>query len=88
VFVWDGVFMGVEDFGYLAWAMIGSAAAAAAMLLLVVPMGWGLQGIWWALVVLMGVRAVTLAVRYWPAGRVFGPVASDTGETAEDGFRP
>ena len=73
VFVWDGVFMGVEDFRYLAWAMLGSAAGAVVVLLLVLPMGWGLAGVWWGLVVLMAGRAVTLAVRYWPAGRVFAP---------------
>ena len=80
VFVWDGVFMGVEDFRYLAWAMIVSSAVAAAILLLVVPLGWGLEGVWWGLVALMGVRAATLAVRYWPAGRVFEPVASGSEE--------
>ncbi len=71
VFVWDGIFMGVEDFGYLARAMLLSAASAALILLLVVPLGWGLMGVWWGIVALMAVRAVTLAVRYWPAGRVF-----------------
>lgn len=86
VFVWDGVFMGVEDFAYLAWAMLISAGTAAAVLLLVVPMGWGLTGVWWALVLLMGVRAVTLAVRYWPAGRVFASTEAEP--TGGDRQRP
>lgn len=64
VFVWDGVFMGAEDFRYLAKAMLASALAAAAVLLAVLPMGWGLAGVWWGLVTLMGVRLVTLAARY------------------------
>ena len=69
VFVWDGVFMGAEDFRYLALQMIASAVLAAAVLLAVVPMGWGLAGVWWGIVALMGGRAVTLAWRYWsPAG--------------------
>ncbi len=62
VFVWDGIFMGAEDFRYLALQMVLSAAVAAAILLLVVPQGWGLAGVWWGIVALMGVRGVTLAL--------------------------
>ena len=62
VFVWDGIYMGTEKFGYLAKAMIASAAAAATVLVLVKPMGWGLEGVWWGITTLMGVRLVTLAV--------------------------
>lgn len=65
VFVWDGVFIGAEAFRYLAVQMVASAAAAAIVLLLVVPMGWGLAGVWWAIVTLMLSRAATLAARYW-----------------------
>jgi MATE family multidrug resistance protein len=65
VFVFDGVFMGAEAFGYLAWAMLLSALAAASVLLLVLPLGWGLAGVWWGLVVLIVARGVTLAWRYW-----------------------
>jgi MATE family multidrug resistance protein len=68
VFVGDGVFMGLEDFGYLAWAMLASAAGAAVVLLLVVPMGWGLAGVWWGLVTLMALRLMTLGARYVRAG--------------------
>lgn len=62
VFVWDGIFMGAGEFRYLALQMLLSAAAAAAILLLVVPLGWGLAGVWWGIVALMGVRGVTLAL--------------------------
>lgn len=65
VFVWDGVFVGHEDFGYLAKAMLVSAAFASGILLLVIPLGWGLNGVWWAIVVFMFVRALSLALRYW-----------------------
>lgn len=65
VFVWDGVFMGAEDFRYLAVQMVLSALTAAVVLVLVLPMGWGLPGVWWGITVLMGVRGVTLAWRYW-----------------------
>ncbi len=64
VFVWDGIFIGAEDFRYLAVQMVASGAAAAAVLLLVLPMDWGLAGVWWGIIALMGVRAATLAVRY------------------------
>lgn len=65
VFVWDGIFMGHEDFGYLAKAMVISAVAGMGVLLLVIPMGWGLAGVWWGIVTLMSVRLATLAWRYY-----------------------
>jgi len=65
VFVWDGIFMGAEEFRFLARQMFLSAGAAAAVLLLVLPMGWGLAGVWWGIVTLMAVRALTLGFRYW-----------------------
>jgi MATE family multidrug resistance protein len=64
VFVWDGIFMGARDFRYLAGQMVLSAMVAATVLLLVVPMGWGLAGVWWGIVALMGTRALTLGARY------------------------
>ena len=64
VFVWDGLYIGAEEFRFLAAQMVASAVAACAVLLLVVPMGWGLQGVWWGIVALMLVRAGTLAGRY------------------------
>jgi MATE family multidrug resistance protein len=75
VFVWDGVFMGIEDFSFLALAMVVSAAVAAALLAAVMPLGWGLDGVWWALVGLMLARAATLAWRYRPAAGVFRDAA-------------
>lgn len=65
VFVWDGIFMGAEDFRFLAGQMIAAAVAAVAVLLLAEPMGWGLAGVWWGIVTLMGARIVTLGARYW-----------------------
>ena len=64
VFVWDGVFIGAERFRFLAVQMAFAAACAAIVILLVIPLGWGLAGVWWGIVVLMLVRAVTLAVGY------------------------
>jgi len=71
VFVGDGIYMGVEAFSYLAQAMIATALAAAAVLLLVVPMGWGLTGVWWGIATLMGGRLATLVGPYL-RGRLFG----------------
>ncbi len=64
VFVWDGIFIGAEDFRFLAMQMLIAAAGAATVLLLVVPMGWGLAGVWWGIVTLMAGRAATLGARY------------------------
>lgn len=69
VFVWDGVYMGARAFRFLAVQMVLSAAVAAAVLLAVAPMGWGLEGVWWGIVALMGTRAVTLGVRYFGPSR-------------------
>jgi MATE family multidrug resistance protein len=70
VFVGDGIYMGAEEFPYLAKAMTGTALVAAAVLGLVLPMGWGLTGVWWGIATLMGGRLLTLAVPY-VRGRLF-----------------
>lgn len=64
VFVLDGVFMGAERFRFLAFQMVLSAGCAAIVILLAIPLGWGLPGVWWGIVALMVVRAVTLGVAY------------------------
>lgn len=71
VFVWDGIVMGATDFSYLAWSVAASAVAAAAVLLAVLPLGWGLTGVWWAVTVLMLGRGASLL---WWQQR--GPLAS------------
>jgi Na+-driven multidrug efflux pump len=37
----------------------------------VLPLGWGLTGVWWAITGLMVARAATLGWRYRPAAGVF-----------------
>ena len=64
VFVWDGIFMGAGAFRYLAVQMVLSSAVAVVLLLLAAPLGWGLAGVWWAIVALMATRALTLGVWY------------------------
>jgi MATE family multidrug resistance protein len=63
VFVWDGVFIGLGDFTFLAVAMASSALVAGVVLALVLPLGWGLAGVWWGIGVLLLVRLVSLAWR-------------------------
>jgi MATE family multidrug resistance protein len=65
VFVWDGVFIGSEDFRFLAAQMVVSGLAAAGALLLVAGQGGDLVAVWWALALLMAVRAGTLAARHF-----------------------
>lgn len=64
VFVWDGVFIGAEDFAFLAFAMMVSALISAVVLVLVVPLGWGLIGVWWGISTLMIARVLGLGWRY------------------------
>jgi Na+-driven multidrug efflux pump len=76
VFVWDGVFIGVGDFRYLAGAMLVAAAVGGAALLAVVPLGWGLPGVWGAVALFLLVRGVTLGWRRWGLG---APLRAGTG---------
>ena len=69
VFVWDGIYMGLEDFRFLAVQMVLSALVGVAVLAFVLPLGWGLSGVWWGIVALMAARALTLASRYRTVGR-------------------
>jgi putative MATE family efflux protein len=64
VFVWDGIFIGLEDFGYLALAMVLSAALSCALLLMTLMYGLGLGAVWVSLIALMLARGVTLAARF------------------------
>lgn len=72
VFVWDGVFIGAGDFGFLAVAMVVSSAIAVGLLGLVLPLDWGLDGVWWSLGALLGLRGLTLA---WRRAARQGPFA-------------
>ena len=71
VFVWDGVAIGAEAYGFLAVGTVAAGIVAVGLLALVIPLGLGLAGVWWAIVAMMVVRAVFLA--WW---HVHGPLAS------------
>lgn len=63
LFVADGIFLGLLALG----AMVGSTGAGGVVavgLMLFTPMGDSVDGIWWALVVMLAVRALVLAASY------------------------
>lgn len=68
VFVWDGIYMGAQDFRYLAWAMSASAAVAALVLVFAPSFGLGLGGVWAGIGALMAMRALTSAMP-WRRGQ-------------------
>lgn len=74
VFVWDGILIGASRFGYLAGTTVLSVLATVAVLAAVPGRGWGLRGVWWAIVVMMLVRLV--AVAGW---HLAGPLGSGRG---------
>ena len=76
VWVLDGVFIGAGDFRYLAGAMVAASALAAGVMLAVLPLGWGLSGVWWGIATLLVVRAITLA---WRRVSPRGPFRSPPG---------
>jgi len=65
VFVWDGVFMGARAFSYLAGTMVISAALTLASLAVAWHLGAGLPGIWVCMGLLICLRGVTQAARYY-----------------------
>jgi putative MATE family efflux protein len=76
VFALDGVLIGAGDARFLAGAMVVSAAVYAPLALAALEFGWGIVGVWGALLVLMGMRLATLAVRF--AGRRWALVGAAT----------
>jgi putative MATE family efflux protein len=67
VFALDGILIGASDTRYLAGAMATAAAVYIPVVVLAGVLGWGLRGVWAALLVLMAARLATLGVRF--AGR-------------------
>jgi MATE family multidrug resistance protein len=67
VFVWDGIAIGAAAFSVLAWGALSAAVVMIGFLLVVIPLGWGLVGVWSGIVILMLVRA--MALWWWYASR-------------------
>ncbi len=72
VFVGDGVVMGVAGFRYLAGATVAAGLAAAGVLAAVLPLDWGLAGVWWGITAMMAVRAGALGW-WWRSPRTALP---------------
>ena len=67
VFALDGILIGAGDTRFLALAMVVSAAVYVPLAFAALAFDWGIVGVWCALLALMGMRLITLAVRF--AGR-------------------
>jgi putative MATE family efflux protein len=64
VFALDGILIGASDGPYLAASMAIAFGACAAVVLLAYEVGWGLRGAWVAVLVLIGVRLLTMGARF------------------------
>jgi putative MATE family efflux protein len=67
VFALDGILIGAGDTRFLMWGMLAAAAVYVPIALLALDRGWGIVGVWWGLVALIAVRALTCGARF--AGR-------------------
>src|SRR5919112_3890239 len=76
VFALDGILIGAGDTRYLAGAMVFAAAVFAPLAVAALAFGWGIVGVWWAILALMAMRLATLAVRF--AGRRWALVGAAT----------
>ncbi|HLY64421.1 MAG TPA: MATE family efflux transporter, partial [Chloroflexota bacterium] len=64
VFALDGILIGAGDSRYLMLAMLLSSLVAVPLVLVALVAGWGIVGVWLALLVLIIVRLATMACRF------------------------
>jgi putative MATE family efflux protein len=64
VFALDGILIGASDGPFLAGSMVTAFVACAATLALALADGWGIRGVWAALVVLILVRLTLMTARF------------------------
>ena len=74
VFALDGILIGAGDTRFLKWSMLAALAAFAPLALGALFFGFGLVGVWAALLVLMAVRLLTCGARF--AGRRWAVVGA------------
>ena len=74
VFALDGILIGAGDTRFLKWSMLAALATFAPLALGALYSGFGLVGVWVALLVLMAVRLVTCGARF--AGRRWAVVGA------------
>lgn len=63
LFVGDGIFLGLLALGTMVWST-GAGGLAAVALMLFTPLGESVNGIWWALAVMLAVRGLVLLAGY------------------------
>jgi MATE family multidrug resistance protein len=68
VFAWDGIVIGATDFRFAMISTTVPAVVATAALLPIVPLGGSLGMVWWAVVLLMVLRAALLT--WWHGARL------------------
>ena len=72
VFVWDGIFLGAERYGFTAVTMLVAALVGLSALTATLILDLGLAGVWVSLSLMIGVRALLLAGAYLnPRARTF-----------------
>jgi putative MATE family efflux protein len=64
VFALDGILIGAGDTRFLMWGMLLAAAVYIPIALLALWEDWGILGVWWGLLALIGVRLVTCGARF------------------------
>jgi putative MATE family efflux protein len=64
VFALDGILIGASDGRYLALSMVGAFAACSATLIVSSQAGWGVRGVWFALLVLILTRLGLMGARF------------------------
>lgn len=72
-YVLDGIFIGAEDFQFLAWSMVATAIVTSSGLLMVEPLDWGLKGIWFWQSGHLFMRMCILLYRYYDKNGPFPP---------------
>lgn len=63
-FALDGILIGAGDGRFLMWSMLAAFAVSAGLSLLALAAGWGLLGVWLAIVALLAVRVALLGARF------------------------
>eukprot|EP01024_Parvocaulis_polyphysoides_P059293 TRINITY_DN6404_c0_g2_i8.p4 TRINITY_DN6404_c0_g2~~TRINITY_DN6404_c0_g2_i8.p4 ORF type:complete len:203 (-),score=27.41 TRINITY_DN6404_c0_g2_i8:383-991(-) len=71
-YILDGILLGASDFGFLASAMASVSIFSVIVMQVVEGMGWGLEGVWWSLSLVMFGRVGSLGWRFNSRNGPFG----------------
>jgi Na+-driven multidrug efflux pump len=64
VFALDGILIGAADGPFIAASIAVAFVSCAVALVLTLRQDWGVRGVWSALVLLIGVRLLTMGLRF------------------------